>query len=84
MPTYQYRCNSCGFEYEVFQRMSDPSLTTCTECGKETFERVISAEGGFVLKGSGFYSTDYCGSKSSSKGSESGGGCAGGSCPHAK
>ncbi|NTW52868.1 MAG: zinc ribbon domain-containing protein [Chlorobiaceae bacterium] len=84
MPTYQYRCNSCGFEYEVFQRMSDPSLTTCTECGKETFERVISAEGGFVLKGSGFYGTDYCGSKSAPKGSESGGGCAGGSCPHAK
>lgn len=83
MPTYQYRCKSCGFENEVFQRMSDASLTTCTQCGEESLERVISAEGGFVLKGSGFYSTDYC-SKSPSKGSESGGGCSSGSCPHAK
>lgn len=82
MPTYQYRCNSCGFETEVFQRMTESALTTCTQCGKESFERVISAEGGFVLKGSGFYSTDYCGSKA--KGSESGGGCSGGSCPYAK
>ncbi len=85
MPTYQYRCSSCGFEYEVFQKMSDDALKTCTKCGKDTFERVISAEGGFVLKGSGFYSTDYCGSKSSSaKGPEKAGGCSGGSCPYAK
>lgn len=83
MPTYQYRCSSCGFETEVFQRMSDDALTTCTDCGKETFERVISAEGGFMLKGSGFYSTDYC-SKPSPKGSESGGGCSTGNCPFAK
>ncbi|NTU68417.1 MAG: zinc ribbon domain-containing protein [Chlorobiaceae bacterium] len=84
MPTYHYRCSSCGCETEVFQRMTDDALTTCTGCGKETFERVISAEGGFVLKGSGFYGTDYCGSKSSAKGSESGGGCSTGSCPFAK
>jgi len=84
MPTYQYRCNSCGFEEEVFQRMTDNALTTCSKCGKETFQRVISAEGGFMLKGSGFYSTDYCGSKSSSKGSEPGGGCSTGTCPFAK
>jgi putative FmdB family regulatory protein len=85
MPTYHYRCNSCGFEEEVFQRMTDNALTTCSKCGTESYERVISAEGGFVLKGSGFYSTDYCGSKSSSKGSESGGGgCASGNCPLAK
>ena len=83
MPTYHYRCNSCGFEEEVFQRMTDNALTTCSKCGEESYERVISAEGGFVLKGSGFYSTDYCGSKSS-KGSGSGGGCASGNCPLAK
>jgi len=84
MPTYHYRCSECGHEEEVFQRMTDDSLTKCSKCGEESYERVISAEGGFVLKGSGFYSTDYCGSKSSSKGSESGGGCASGNCPLAK
>ncbi|MGC8774048.1 MAG: FmdB family zinc ribbon protein [Chlorobaculum sp.] len=84
MPTYHYRCSQCGHEEEVFQRMTDNALTKCSKCGEESYERVISAEGGFVLKGSGFYSTDYCGSKSSSKGSESGGGCSTGSCPFAK
>jgi putative FmdB family regulatory protein len=84
MPTYQYRCSSCGFEHEVFQRMSADALKTCSECGKDSLERVISAEGGFVLKGSGFYGTDYCAAKQPSKGAESGGGCASGNCPHAK
>jgi putative FmdB family regulatory protein len=81
MPTYQYRCTSCGHEHEVFQRMSDAPITTCPQCAKDDCVRVISAEGGFVLKGSGFYGTDYCGNKS--KGSEAGSGCASGKCPHA-
>lgn len=87
MPTYHYRCNKCGHEEDIFQRMTDDSLTKCTKCGAEAFERVISAGGGFVLKGSGFYSTDYCGSKSTSGGSGSAGasgGCSTGSCPFAQ
>ena len=84
MPTYHYRCSSCGNELEVFQKMTDNALTTCPKCEKETFERVISASGGFLLKGSGFYSTDYCGSKSSSSESAPSGGCSGGNCPFAK
>ncbi|MEI7933583.1 MAG: zinc ribbon domain-containing protein [Chlorobiaceae bacterium] len=59
MPTYQYRCNNCGNELEIVQKMSDGSLTICPQCEQETFERIITAEGGFVLKGSGFYKTDY-------------------------
>jgi len=54
MPTYQYRCNNCGNELEIVQKMSDDSLTTCPKCANESFERVITGEGGFVLKGSGF------------------------------
>jgi len=87
MPTYHYRCSKCGHEEDIFQRMTDDSLTKCTECGEEAFERVISAEGGFVLKGSGFYGTDYCGSKSSSGGSGGSapsGGCSTGACPFAQ
>lgn len=85
MPTYQYRCSSCGNELEVFQKMTDNALTTCPKCEKETLERVISASGGFMLKGSGFYSTDYCGSKgSSSSSSAPSGGCSTGTCPFAK
>jgi len=86
MPTYQYRCSSCGNELEIVQKMSDDSLTRCPKCEKETFERVITAEGGFVLKGSGFYGTDYNKSKQAPAAPTpcSTGSCSTGTCPLAK
>lgn len=57
MPTYEYRCEK-GHDFEAFQRMSDPPLTECPECGAAA-ERRISAGTGLVFKGSGFYITDY-------------------------
>lgn len=85
MPTYQYRCTSCGHELEAVQKMSENALKTCPQCGKDALERVISAEGGFVLKGSGFYGTDYSAKKSScSDSSSSGSSCSTGTCPFAK
>lgn len=59
MPTYEYRCSACGHEFERFQKMSDPPVRTCPECGKRKAERRISAGGGLVFKGPGFYATDY-------------------------
>jgi putative FmdB family regulatory protein len=56
MPTYQYVCNSCNHEFEVFQAFSDSSLTHCPECNGEV-RKVYSAVG-VVFKGSGFYKTD--------------------------
>jgi putative FmdB family regulatory protein len=56
MPTYQYRCQSCG-DYEVSQRITEAALSSCSTCGKPV-ERLISAAA-FVLKGSGWYTTDY-------------------------
>lgn len=82
MPTYQYRCSECGHELEALQKMSDDALKTCPKCGKDALERVISAEGGFMLKGSGFYGTDY--GKKSCGDSSSGSSCSTGSCPFAK
>lgn len=58
MPTYEYRCPSCGREFERFQRMSDPPGAPCPDCGKAA-ERLISAGGGLLFKGEGFYITDY-------------------------
>ena len=81
MPTYQYRCKQCGCEKEVFQRMGDDVLTTCPECNAEEYERVISAEGGFLLKGSGFHNTDY---KKKSACDDSPSACPSGKCPLAK
>ena len=60
MPIYGYHCASCGCSRDVLQKMSDPVLTTCPECGKESFSKQLSAPG-FQLKGSGWYATDFKG-----------------------
>lgn len=59
MPTYEYRCAACGHEFERFQKMSDPPVRICPECGKRKAERRISSGGGLLFKGPGFYATDY-------------------------
>lgn len=90
MPMYEYRCEDCGHEFEVIQRFSDDPVTVCENCGKETAKRLIS-QTSFVLKGSGWYVTDYGrkGAKKESKSEsspapcEASGSCAGGSCPKA-
>ena len=57
MPTYEYRCPK-GHEFEKFQRMSEPPVAECPECGKPA-ERVLSGGAGLLFKGQGFYITDY-------------------------
>ncbi|MFH1892285.1 MAG: FmdB family zinc ribbon protein [Candidatus Zixiibacteriota bacterium] len=58
MPTYEYRCRTCAYEFEEFQSIADPALTKCPKCGG-LIERLISGGGGLLFKGSGFYITDY-------------------------
>jgi putative FmdB family regulatory protein len=58
MPIYEYRCDSCGFQKEYIQRMSDALLTDCPECKKATFSKMVTAAG-FQLKGGGWYVTDF-------------------------
>jgi putative FmdB family regulatory protein len=59
MPTYKYLCKKCGHTFEEFQSMSGEPLTRCPECGTDNLARVMGTGGGFILKGSGFYGTDY-------------------------
>lgn len=59
MPTYEYQCNNCGHGLEAWQKMSDDPLTECPECHQNALRKVLSAVGGFHLKGSGWYATDF-------------------------
>jgi len=56
MPIYEYKCDKCGI-YEVTQRITESPLKKCPTCGRKT-ERILSRSS-FVLKGSGWYQTDY-------------------------
>ncbi|HUV30305.1 MAG TPA: zinc ribbon domain-containing protein [Acidobacteriota bacterium] len=58
MPTYQYHCPACSHSFEEFQSITDDPIEVCPNCQGKT-HRVISGGSGFLLKGSGFYATDY-------------------------
>ncbi len=60
MPIYAYRCEACGFAKDALQKISDPVLTECPQCGKATFKKQLTAAG-FQLKGTGWYVTDFRG-----------------------
>ncbi len=68
MPTYEYKCLSCGHRFEVFQKMSDEPIKVCPECGGEV-KKLIGTGAGLIFKGSGFYITDYKKNSSSSSNS---------------
>jgi putative FmdB family regulatory protein len=63
MPIYDYKCTSCGFKKEVMRKISEPNVTACPECNKETFAKQVSAPS-FQLNGSGWYATDFKGGSS--------------------
>jgi putative FmdB family regulatory protein len=58
MPRYDYECTKCGHTFELEQRISDRPRTRCPKCRGKVI-RVISGGGGVILKGNGFYTTDY-------------------------
>ncbi|MFN8019453.1 MAG: FmdB family zinc ribbon protein [Acidimicrobiales bacterium] len=57
MPTYEYRCKSCGHQFDIVQGFADDSLTVCPECGEASLKKVFGNVG-ITFKGSGFYKTD--------------------------
>jgi len=66
MPTYEYACSKCDHHFEISQRITGNALTVCPKdlCprkpwGKGKVKREVSAGGGLLFKGSGFYTTDY-------------------------
>jgi putative FmdB family regulatory protein len=63
MPHYDYKCNDCGYKFEVFQKMTEEPLTYCPSCGGKV-KRLIGKGAGPIFKGTGFYQTDYKNNKS--------------------
>lgn len=59
MPTYEYRCHACDNKWEEFQSIKAEPTKKCPKCKKAKAERIISAGGGILFKGTGFYQTDY-------------------------
>ena len=71
MPTYQYRCQDCGHEFDAYQSFSEDALTDCPVCDGRLSK--VFGNVGIAFKGSGFYKNDSrSGSKSSSSGSSNG------------
>lgn len=66
MPTYVYKCQNCGYEFELFQSITAEPVSLCPECHKDRAVRMLSGGSGLIFKGSGFYITDYKNKKSSS------------------
>lgn len=59
MPTYDYVCEACGHELEIFQSMSEKPKRKCPACSAMKLYRKIGSGAGVIFKGSGFYQTDY-------------------------
>ena len=58
MPIYAYRCADCGHARDFLQKMSDPLIAACPQCGSKNFSKQLSAPQ-FQLKGGGWYVTDF-------------------------
>ncbi len=58
MPIYEYQCDACGHSLEALQQFADAPLKKCPDCGKAKLRRLLSAPM-FLLKGSGWYETDF-------------------------
>ena len=58
MPTYEYKCQDCGYTFERFQSIKDKPIAKCPKCGGKV-QRLISGGAGVIFKGLDFYATDY-------------------------
>ena len=59
MPTYEYKCDSCGHRFERLQSITARPIRKCPKCGRPALRRLIGTGAAVLFKGSGFYATDY-------------------------
>ena len=58
MPIYEYACDDCQENFEVFTGINDAPVQECTQCAGKNIRKLIS-NCSFQLKGTGWYKTDY-------------------------
>ncbi len=63
MPLYEFRCENCEKQFENIQKFSDPNPDACPFCSKGPIVKLMSRSA-FILKGTGWYQTDFKGSTS--------------------
>ena len=59
MPTYDYQCDACDHQWELFQKITEEPVKKCPSCGKKKAVRQFGTGAAIMFKGSGFYETDY-------------------------
>ena len=59
MTHYDYVCDACDHEFELFQSITAAVKRKCPSCGKQKLRRLIGPGAAIMFKGSGFYKTDY-------------------------
>lgn len=57
MPLYEYECSTCGHQFEVIRKFSDPPEEKCPKCGGPVHK--LQSAPAFQFKGTGWYVTDY-------------------------
>lgn len=60
MPIYEYSCSACGKSFEILQKIEDPAPESCQHCASGPVHKRMSRTG-FILKGGGWYVTDFRG-----------------------
>lgn len=60
MPIYEYECKACGAVQELMQKMDEPPPPHCAKCAEGPLVKLMSRTA-YVLKGSGWYVSDFRG-----------------------
>lgn len=58
MPYYEFKCESCGKEFEVKKSVNDNSEVLCPDCSSDKVQKKVSRSS-FQLKGGGWAADGY-------------------------
>ena len=59
MPIYEYECKFCSHKFQLLQKINEEPPRICPNCKKEGGIHKLISPTSFMLKGNGWYVTDY-------------------------